>query len=100
MITEFEARKIVEDLVCTRPEWMLDDDEFIIIDEATIIKPWGWVFFYTSKKWRETNDIRYAIAGNAPLIVEKATGKVIPTGTAMRTETYIENYERAGDPHA
>ncbi|WP_407297881.1 hypothetical protein [Stutzerimonas zhaodongensis] len=56
--------------------------------------------FHTSKLWLETHDIRYAIAGNAPIIVERETGKLIPTGTAMNIERYIENYERTGSPHA
>ena len=100
MITESQARALVESLVCTKPEWLPDDDELIIVDDATITKPWGWVFFYASKKWMETRDIRYAIAGNAPLIVEKNSGNVIPTGTAYSTKKYIENYELTGDPHS
>jgi len=99
MITKEEARELVAATVCRRPDWLPPDDEIIIVDEATIERPWGWVFFHTSKKWEETNDIRYAIAGNSPLIVEKATGKLIPTGTARNIEYYIENYERTGNPH-
>ena len=74
-------------------------DEIIILDDATIEKSWGWVFFQTSKKWHETNDIEYAIAGNAPIIVEKDTGKLFFTGTAYPMEHYIQNYEKSGDPH-
>jgi len=99
MITKEQARELVAKQVCRRPDWLPPDDEIIIIDEATIEKPWGWVFFFSSKKWMETNDTKYAIAGNAPIIVEKATGKLITTGTARETEYYIENYERTGNPH-
>jgi hypothetical protein len=99
MITEEQARELVSKQVCCRQDWLPPDDEIIIIDEATIEKPWGWVFFFSSKKWMETNDTKYAIAGNAPIIVEKATGKLITTGTARETEYYIENYERTGNPH-
>jgi hypothetical protein len=74
-------------------------DEYIVVDEATIEKPWGWVFFHTSRKWKETGDICYAVAGNSPILVEKATGRLLTTGTARNVEYYIENYERTGNPH-
>lgn len=99
MITKEQARQLVAESVCGRPEWLPDDDEIIILDAHTIEKPWGWVFFYTSKKWHETHEIKYAIAGNAPIVVEKTTGRLTTTGTAMATEHYIENYERTGSPH-
>ncbi|QSI30217.1 hypothetical protein GNX71_11730 [Variovorax sp. RKNM96] len=99
MITKEKARQLVADSVCGRGDLLPDDDEFILLDEQTLEKPWGWVFFYTSKKWHETRDGRYAVAGNAPILVEKRTGQLIATGTAMPTEHYIENYERTGSPH-
>jgi len=99
MITKQQARELVAQQVCGRPDWLPPDDEIIILDKETIEKPWGWVFFYASKKWMETQDIKYAIAGNAPIIVEKKTAKLIPTGTARQTEYYIENYERTGNPN-
>ncbi len=99
MITKEHARELVEAEFCQRPDWLPPEDELIIVDEATIERRWGWVFFYTSRRWRETNDVQYAIAGNAPVIVEKAAGKLISAGTARSIEFYIENYERTGDPH-
>jgi Immunity protein 35 len=98
-LTKEQARALVVEQVCPGPKWLPSEDEIMIIDQATIEKPWGWVFFYTSKLWYETQDIRYAVAGNAPIIVEKVTGRVIPTGTAKAIEYYIENYERSGDPY-
>ena len=75
------------------------DDEIIILDSSTIGRVWGWVFFFTSKKWHETRAIKYAIAGNAPVIVEKFSGRLLFTGTAHPVEYYIENFERGGNPH-
>ena len=39
------------------------------------------------------------VAGNAPLIVECDTGRVISTGTARRLDYYLRNYRVTGDPH-
>lgn len=99
MISKEKAREIAAEELCGRPEWLPEDDELIIVDEVTIERPWGWVFFSTSRKWKETNDIRYAIAGNAPVIIEKTTGRLFQTGTAMAIENYIENFERSGNPY-
>ncbi|AXK40122.1 YrhB domain-containing protein [Crenobacter cavernae] len=91
MVTKEQARRLVEAEVC--------NDEIVIVDEATIEKPWGWVFSYASKTWLETKDPRYAIVGNAPIIVERQSGRLIDTGTAMPIEHYIANYERCGNPY-
>ena len=76
-----------------------EEDEYIVIEKETIEKEWGWVFFYTSKKWYETNNIEFAVVGNAPFIVLRDTGEVLETGTAYDAEHYIERYEETGDPH-
>ena len=99
MITTEQARQLVASQVCGRPEWLPSEDEIIIVDESTIEKPWGWMFFHTSKKWLETHDIKYALAGNSPIIVERASGKLISTGTDRPIDYYIANYERCGSPH-
>ncbi|SEI09118.1 Immunity protein 35 [Rheinheimera pacifica] len=100
MVTKEVAHKLVAEAVGGEFDWLPEGDEIIIIERNTIEKPWGWVIFHTSKLWLETNDIKYAIAGNAPTIVERETGKLITTGTAMSIDKYIENYERTGTPHA
>ena len=69
MITKARAMELVSNEVCGFNRDLPDDDEIIILDDGTIEKSWGWVFFYTSRKYHETNDIRYAVAGNAPIIV-------------------------------
>ncbi|MHC9084056.1 YrhB domain-containing protein [Luteimonas sp. RIT-PG2_3] len=99
MITKEQARELVATSVCSRPEWLPEDDEIVILDAHTIEKPWGWVFFHTSRKWHETRDTNYAIAGNAPILVERLTGRLLVTGTAQGIESYIKNYERTGNPH-
>jgi hypothetical protein len=71
-----------------------DDDELVIVEESTIEREWGWVFFYTSRKWMETGSLEYAIAGNAPVIVEKATGRIVDTGTALPIGHYIADFEK------
>ena len=66
-----------------------DPTDLVIIDESTIEKDWGWVFFYTSERYLKTRDTRYALAGNAPYIVNRHTGELRVTGTAQPIEYYI-----------
>ena len=99
MLTREEARQAVSSLLGARAPWMAADDEWMILDSETIERSWGWVFFHTSKRWHETQAIGYAVAGNAPHIVERVSGRLFQLGTSNPVEHYIGNYERNGDPH-
>lgn len=55
-------------------------------------KPYGNIFYYTSKKELERGDgIVYSSTG--PFLVEKATGRIVIFGTAYPEEHYIKAYE-------
>ncbi len=45
--------------------------ELCILDGRTRELDFGWLFFYTSKLFRETGDFQYALAGNGPSIVDR-----------------------------
>lgn len=97
MISEQEAENLVKHHFS---EFELPEgDDWVIVAEETIRKDWGWIYFYTARKWRETGDLEYAIAGNAPLLIERETGKVFVTGTASSVAHYIQNYESTGNPN-
>jgi len=71
-----------------------DGDVCVVVDDATIEEPWGWVFFYQSRRFLETGDNSSRLAGNAPIIVNARTGVATVTGTAYPVEHYIAEYER------
>jgi immunity protein 35 of polymorphic toxin system len=54
----------------------------------------GWVYFYDSSKHVESGDLRYALVGNAPLIVDKTDGKLYITGTAHPIEYYLDLHRK------
>ena len=68
--------------------------EMVVLEEHTIERDFGWVFFYDSKRHLETGDIRDAIAGNAPIVVTKVDGRLHETGTAYPVEHYLKKFER------
>jgi hypothetical protein len=91
-LTQSQARELVAQKLNAIP----DDHDlggFVILDEHTIERSWGWVFFYDSRKHHETGDFQYMIAGNAPYIVNRFDGSMHVTGTARATEHYIAEYE-------
>jgi hypothetical protein len=42
-----EARRIVEAQI---------GPDNVILDEFTVAKPWGWVFFYNARAWLQGHD--------------------------------------------
>jgi hypothetical protein len=57
----------------------------IIVEPETEEHDFGWVFYWTSREYIETGEVRYALGGNAPLIVDRRDGGIHPTGTARMT---------------
>jgi Immunity protein 35 len=68
--------------------------ELVVLDSHTIEKPFGWIFFYDSRRHIETGHFRDALAGNAPIVVTRADGRVHPTGTAYPLEHYLKTFDR------
>jgi hypothetical protein len=65
----------------------------VILDDKTIERPFGWVFFYESREYLDTRDLALRMIGNAPLIVDRRDGSIHVTGTAEPIEHYIKEYE-------
>jgi hypothetical protein len=54
----------------------------------------GWLYFYDGSVHAETGSPGDALVGNAPLIVDRADGKLYVTGTAHPIEHYLQEYRR------
>jgi len=64
--------------------------KLILFRERTLERDFGWVFYYGP------DDESVIVAGNAPFIVDRNDGLIHVTGTALPTETYLENYAKSG----
>ena len=95
MISKSEAKKAAHSYLNSRSD-LKRDFTLVIVDEYTIEKEYGYIFFYDSSKHIETGDVEYALAGNAPILIDKLTGCLYVTGTAYPIEHYLENYEKYG----
>jgi len=95
MNTEVLTKAQAVDLVSQKLEAMTTPDEpLVIVYSHTIEKPYGWIFFYNSKKFVETGIFSYTLAGNGPVIVNKYDGAVHFFGSGRPIEDWIAEYER------
>lgn len=95
MIDREQAKRIAADWLTKHPADGMDGPlDLCLLEEETIEANFGWVFFYVSRLYRETGDVRYAIAGNAPLIVDRVDGSLHETDTAQPVAHHIEQYRR------
>lgn len=88
---------ILEDAKCMMEEFLdlIRNSKYtpldVIISSIDEIEQIGWVFFYDDRaQW---------IAGNAPVIIDMNDGSFIPTGTALSTEEYVNEYILSKYPH-
>ena len=91
MLTEKEMNKIAEKYISDM--FKSSTKEVVLLQEHTIEKSYGSIYFYNSKKYIEDDDFNFALVGNAPFLIEKKTGKIVIFGTSHDIEYYIEEYE-------
>jgi hypothetical protein len=66
--------------------------ELMLIEESTMERDFGWVFFYDSKDHIETGDFSHAIAGNVPIVLTRSDGALHETGTSLPLDSYLEQF--------
>jgi len=91
MIDKATALRMVTDYINT--SYAIPGDQLVVLEDETIEKDYGWVFFYTSRKSVESNYANHLVAGNGPIIVESQGGTMTQLGTALPAEEYIKEYE-------
>ena len=88
-----EAREQALAELRSQPVELAAGDELMIVDDDTLEREWGYVFFYDSRRFRETGLARYRVAGNGPMIVNRFDGTVHPRGADRPSEYYITAYD-------
>lgn len=72
-------------------------EAFVILDDATEERDSCFVFYW---KLESAHTGGAPIAGNAPFLVDRRSGRAFSTGTALPTSDFIAAFERFGDPSA
>ncbi len=73
-ITRKQAHDRVEAEIRSNQADLWPGDEYLVVDDDTIEREWGWVFFYQSRLWIETGESRYKGPDPGPLIVNRHAG--------------------------
>jgi hypothetical protein len=96
-VTKEEARQIAVRFLAERERAC--GIKLALIDDQTLERDFGWVFFYNSQRYLERRDFSDMLAGNAPVVVTKIDERLHVTGTARPLEHYLEKFENnsAGD---
>jgi hypothetical protein len=68
--------------------------DLVFLDEYTKEADFGWVFYWNSKKYRETGMYQHALGGNGPLIVDRQDGSIHETSSAEPIEAAMEDYRK------
>jgi hypothetical protein len=90
VIDKREAQLKVLAYLKTRSKW----HELALQEDSTLETEFGWVFFYNSVEFVRTGDMHFALGGNAPFIIDRSSGELTVTGTALPLDHYIEQYRR------
>lgn len=89
MLTDQEMQQIAEQYISFL---MKDSSKVLIVFPGPIKKPYGNIYRYDTKKLAETGDFKYSIV-HGPILVEKATGRIVTFGTAYPEEEYFKAFE-------
>lgn len=74
------------------------DGRGAILEDLTLDRPYGWVFFFQNREFIETGDLQHAFGGNAPIIFNRLSGEYRLTGTAYPLEHYLREFEATLPP--
>jgi hypothetical protein len=72
-------------------------DEVAIDDRATIEHEHGWAFFYDTPTHLQSGALADALAGRAPILVDRKSGRVLHASTSQPWEdlvTLMQEYDR------
>jgi hypothetical protein len=68
--------------------------EFVLQEDRTLEKDFGWVFFYSPKAFLETKDPRTLVPGAGPLVVMKADGSTQYLTTSVHPDRAVKEFDR------
>ena len=67
-------------------------DRVAVIDDKTVEVKRGWIFFYNSARFLETNDFASMLMSNRPVFVDRTSGDVEYVREPGPVDTLIEAY--------
>jgi hypothetical protein len=68
--------------------------EFVIHEDRTVEKEFGWAFIFSPRKFLESGDPKTLVPGAGPLVVERLGGGTQFLPTSVPPDKAVEEYER------
>jgi hypothetical protein len=93
MIDKADAERIAYEFATREALPDCGDKEVAINDAATIEKPYGWLFVYTTVAFLRSRDPADALGGSGPLLVLRENGRVISFSSYHSQESALKAYE-------
>ena len=87
MVSANQARTAAERYIQRKVQPQLSEQ---IIVAAVDEHEYCWVATYNTRRFVETGDFRHALAGNGPLIINKATGALREGVSAVPIESQLD----------
>jgi hypothetical protein len=82
-----QAEALVTEQVLARSE-----HDFTILHDLTEVRDFGWVVFYTTRRFLETHDPSPLVPGTGPVAVTR-DGNVVPLTTSVPPQQSIARFE-------
>jgi len=89
-LTRDEALAIARRAVAAEP----NGDELVVLEDQTLERSFGWVFFYQTEPYLRTRDIRFMRPGIAPFVVDRFDGTVTFLTSSLPPDVAIDDFER------
>ncbi|HEX8463675.1 MAG TPA: hypothetical protein VF627_03570 [Abditibacterium sp.] len=98
-ISKQEAIRVVEELFNEgrHPSDVSHSGPIVVMDEYTIDKPYGWIFFWNTLKFHETKDRKFSIVGGGRSAFETSDSSITILPSYLDTQDAIEEYEKNRD---
>lgn len=94
MIDISKAQSLVDDKLSKISRDKPPEDKRVIVNILPIEGDIGWIFFYTTKAFAETQDPMYELDGVGPIIIDREDGSLYMTGTGKPFEEYMEEFRQ------
>ena len=93
--TKQQAIRLTEELMTAtlNEESLLECGPIVVIDEYTIVKPYGWVFFFNTQKYVKTKDRRCCLIGSGVAIFKSSDSSLTLLPTHLETDIAVKNFE-------
>lgn len=66
---------------------------FVILSGQTLERDFGWVFFFTTRRYQETQDPGDLVPGAGPIVVLRKTGTATFLPTSVPPPVAIDRFE-------